>query len=138
MSLSARVAALSLVGLSLGACSFEAFTYTVDRYGTVTGQQIRLGCRDTYEVFDRPGSRSLLVVTNGLNESLAAACTSGNEARPRPERLRRVAEIFLAETTLRPECRIVRQDEVSDFHTEFRYRCPAEGRPESTTKRRRG
>ena len=135
---SVRVAALSFVGLSVAACSFEAFTYTVDRYGTVTGQQIRLGCRDTYEVFDRPGSGSLLVVTNGVNEGLANACATGGAALPRPERLRRVAEIFLAETTLRPDCRIARQNEVSDFHAEFRYRCPSGAEPVSTTKPRRG
>lgn len=142
MPKSARLALTLLAGLSTASCSFDAFTYTVDRYGTVSARQIHLGCRDTYEIFDRPAAGSLLVVTNGLNEALADTCATGPETLPKPARMRRAAELYLEETTTRPDCRIVRQEELSGFHTEFGYRCPAppaaKAETRSTKPRRRG
>jgi hypothetical protein len=115
----------------LAGCSVETFTYTMDRYGEVRGRQVRLGCRDTYEAFDRPEARSLLVVTNGVNEALASSCSSPARA----ERMRRVAEIYLAETSARPECQVVRARGLTEFHTEFSYRC--EGRQSQSGRRSR-
>ncbi|MDB5511474.1 MAG: hypothetical protein JWR08_957 [Enterovirga sp.] len=117
-----RAAALAGTALALAACSFDAFTYTIDRYGTVAARHVRLSCKDTYEVFDRPKDHTLLVVTNGVNESLA--CGSG-DAAPRPERMQRVASLFLSETSDRPECRLGAGRPLTEFHTEFVYSCPA-------------
>ena len=93
----------------------------------MTARQVHLACHDTYEVYDRPDAGTILVITNALTEALAGAC--GDEptaaALPKPDRMRRVARIFLEETTDRPECRITRETQVTDFHTEFGYRCPA-------------
>jgi hypothetical protein len=113
----------------LAGCSVETFTYTMDRYGEVRGRQVRLGCRDTYEAFDRPEARSLLVVTNGLNEALSSSCSGP----PQPERMRRVAQIYLAETSARPECNVIRERRLTEFHTEFSYRC-VEGRRSLTSR----
>lgn len=126
-----RIAPLLLLA-ALGGCSFDAFTYTVDRYGTVKERQVHLGCNDAYEVFDRPDAGSLLVVTNGANETLSGLC-GGLAELPKPERMRRVARVFLDETTDRPACRITREAEVTSLHTEFNYRCPAL-RPPRTAK----
>ncbi len=119
---------LGLAGIGLGfsllaGCSFDAFTYTVDRYGVVKAVNVSLRCRDTYEVFDRPEAAALLVVTNGLNEVLVGCFDGGPDLA---ERQRQVARIFLDEKTNRPLCRIVGEQEVTGFHREFSYRCPAD------------
>lgn len=126
-----RIAWLAVMA-ALGGCSFDAFTYTVDRYGTVKERLVRLGCNDAYEVFDRPDAGALLVVTNGANETLSGLC-GGSAELPKPERMRRVARLFLNETSDRPTCQITRETDVTPVHTEFNYRCPAP-RPPRTAK----
>lgn len=123
MSPAARLAFALMALLSLGGCSFEAFTYTVDRYGAVRSKHVHLGCRDTYEVFDRPSAASLLVTTNALNESLASLCGTGPELLPKEARTRRVAQIFLDESADRRDCRITRATALGEFHAEYGYRC---------------
>ncbi len=118
-----RILAPILALSTLAGCSVETFTYTIDRYGEVKGIHVHLGCHDTYEVFDRRDAASLVVVTNGLNEAIVSSC-SGLASLPPGERMRRVAEIFLVETSARPECRITRESRLTDFHTEFNYVCP--------------
>ena len=123
MSPAARLALAALALPARAACSVEAFTYTVDRYGAVRARHVHLGCRDTYEVFDRPSVASLLVTTNALNESLASLCGTGPELLPKETRTRRVAQIFLDESTDRRDCRITRAAMLSDFHAEYGYSC---------------
>jgi hypothetical protein len=118
-----RLAAAAALAAVTAGCTVEAFTYTVDRYGTVKARQLRLGCDDTYEVYDR-GRGALLAVTHPLNEEALGAC-GGVAGLPKAERLRRVARIYLEETTDRPECAIRRETEMTPLHTEFEYRCPA-------------
>lgn len=126
-----RIGSLVAVATTLCAgCSFDAFTYTVDRYGTASARQVHLGCHDTYEVYDRPDAGLVLVITNGLNEALASACDEpGIDTLPKEERLRRAAHVYLEETSDRPLCRITRESVITDLHTEFAYRCPAPGAP---------
>ena len=125
-----RIGSLAAVAALCAGCSFDAFTYTVDRYGTATARQVHLGCHDTYEIYDRPDAGLLLAITNGLNEALASACDGpGIATLPKEERLRRAAHIYLEETTDRPLCRITRETAITDLHTEFAYRCPAPGTP---------
>lgn len=131
MIANARLLVLAGLGLGLGACSFDAFTYTVDRYGTVKARQIHLGCRDTYEVFDRPSAGTLLVTTNGVNELLASLCGTPTEALPREARMRRVAQIFLDEARDRRDCRITRATPLSEWHLEYAYACGTAPPPES-------
>lgn len=121
-----RVAAAALAaGLTVAGCSAEVFTYTLSRYGEVRGVHVRLGCDDTYEVFDRPDTSSFIVVTNGVNEALASC---GDRASvPKDARMARIARIFLDETSARPQCRIVRQAELTPLHTEVTYQCGAGG-----------
>lgn len=151
MSAFARLALVATAASALAACSFDAFTYTVDRYGTVQAHQLRLGCRDTYEVFDRPSARSLLVTTNGLNEALSATCGEGSEAQPKDVRMRRVAQIFLDESTDRRDCRLTRTNVLGELHVEYAYACgtypppeasrvdaPIAAPPKSTTSKRGG
>ncbi|NNM71835.1 hypothetical protein [Enterovirga aerilata] len=119
-----RTLLLSAAALPLLAgCSIDAFTYTIDRYGEVKSVHVHLGCKDTYEVYDRPEARSFVVVTNGVNEALLNSC-GGLAGLPTAERMRRVAEIYLEETSARPQCRITRESALTDFHTEYGYRCP--------------
>ena len=118
----------------LAGCSVDAFTYTVNRYGEVKGLRVRLGCNDAYEVFDRKEANSLLVVTNGVNEALISSC-SGLAGLPRAERMRRVAGIYLEESAGRPECRITGEKPVTEFHTEFSYRCPGSRSPQRDLRR---
>ena len=125
----------SLVALGLGGCAIEAFTYTIDRYGTAKPVNVRLGCDDTYEVFDRPEQRSLLVVTGVVTELLVDACGSG---APLAQRQRRIAEIFLAETSNRPLCRLSGDTEISPFHREFSYSCPVQVGPAAARPAKRG
>jgi hypothetical protein len=120
---------------ALAGCSVETFTYTINRYGEVKGIHVHLGCHDTYEVFDRRDAASFVVVTNGLNEAVVSSC-SGLASLPRAERMQRVAEIYLRETSARPECRITRQSALTDFHTEFNYACPEPRVRQSQTRRR--
>lgn len=119
-----RLAAALALASVLGGCTVEAFTYTIDRYGTVKATHVHLGCRDTYEVFDRPADGTLLVTSGPVNEAVADLCDGGVARLSTPQRLRRAAEIFLAETTLRPDCRIAGERPVSGNHVEFTYRCP--------------
>lgn len=105
-------------------CSVGGFVYTTERYGTVRGVNVTLRCRDTYEVFDRPEAFSLLVITNGLNEALVTCFDGGGPSLQ--ERQREVARLFLEEKTNRPLCRVVGTTELSAFHREFNYRCPAD------------
>lgn len=127
-----RIGSLLMTAL-LGGCSFDAFTYTVDRYGTAKENLVHLGCRDAYAVYDRPDAGAMLVVTNGANEALSPLC-GGLAELPKPERMRRVAKLFLDETSDRPACQITRETEVTSLHTEFNYRCPPP-RPPRTAKR---
>ena len=132
-----RIGALLLAGGALAACSVDAFTYTVGRYGTVNAVHVHLGCHDTYEVFDRREDGTLIVVTTPVNEAVLDACGEGAAGLARPERLRRGAEIFLSETTDRPDCRITRETEITPYHREFAYRCPSAAPPEPIKRARR-
>ena len=120
-----RVVMLAGIGAALAGCSIDTFTSTIERYGTVKARQVHLGCHDTYEVYDRPDAGTILVLTNGVNEALAGLCADGSAAPARPERMRRVARLFLEETSDRPQCGVVRETPVSEWQTEYGYRCPA-------------
>ena len=115
----------SLGAILCAGCAVSAVSYQIDRYGTVTGTMVHLGCHDTYEVFDRPDAASMLVNTNALNETVGGLCGEGAATLPREERMRRVARIFLEETTDRPDCRVVNETPLSPYQTEYTYRCPA-------------
>lgn len=128
-----RLGVLAIASLALAGCSFDVATYTIGRYGEVKGVHVRLGCHDTYEVFDRPDAGSLVVVTNAVNESLVC---DGASALPRAARMRRIAEIYLGETTDRPTCAVVREAELSPVHTELQYRCAGQDRPRVVPRRR--
>lgn len=117
-----KLACSALALATLAGCSFEAFTYTLDEYGDLKATRVRLGCSDAYEVYDRPPAGRLLVVTNGINEAVAGSCP-GLAGLPREERMRRAATIHLSETTSRPDCRVVRETALSEFHREYAYRC---------------
>jgi hypothetical protein len=119
-----RILSATLILPILGGCSVDTFTYTINRYGEVKGTHVHLGCHDTYEVFDRKDAGSFVVVTSGLNEALVDTCGSFAGV-PQAERTRRIADIYLAETSARPACRVTRQTPLTDFHTEFSYSCPA-------------
>ena len=115
---------LSLAAFALGACSLDVATYTIGRYG----------CYDTYEVFDRPDAASLVVVTNGVNEALAAC---GDTATlPKQARMRRIAELYFTETTNRPFCQVRGEVELSPLVTEVAYRCSADPARAEVGKRR--
>lgn len=117
-----RLALAGLLAGGLGACSYEAFWYTSERYGSAKPVNVRLACRDTYQVFDRPDRSTLLVVTSPVTELVACS----DRATPLlPVRQREVATIFLAESTGRPLCRLTGDVEVTDLHREFTYACPA-------------
>ena len=126
----------ALTGLMLGGCTVETVSYAINQYGEQKGIRVRLGCRDTYEVFDRRDAGRFVVVTNPVNEALAASCADA-AALPRPERMRRVAEVFLSESTSRPECALSAQRQLTEFHSEFDYRCPDSRSRRSETSRRR-
>lgn len=117
-----RLALAGTVSALAAGCTLQSFTYTVDRYGSVAGVSVRLGCRDTYEVFDRPEAATFIVITNGLNEVLVG-CLDGGP--PLAERQRQVAKIFLEEKSSRPQCRLLGDAELTPLHREFSYRCPA-------------
>lgn len=106
---------------TLGGCSFDTFTYTVSRYGTVRPVNITLRCRDTYEVLDRIEAGTLLVGTNPVNEALAGCLDGGPDAVTRQ---REVARFYLVEKTSRPLCRVTSERDVTITHREFSYRCP--------------
>ena len=134
MTGSLRLGLAALVAAATSGC--VAFSYTVERYGTVTGVNVNLNCRDTYEVFDRPEARALLVVTNPVNEALVACFEGGPDLA---ERQRRVARIFFEEKTKRPLCRITGETELTWQHREFDYACALEPEPiVAPTRRRRG
>lgn len=126
--------ALLAPGLALLAgCSFEAFTYTSERYGTVQAVHMTLRCRDTYEVFDRRDAATMLVSTNGLNEVLVGCLDNGP---PLADRQREAARLYLQEKTDRPNCRIVGDTVLSPVLREFSYVCPAD--PAAVSPRLRG
>ena len=119
----------------LAGCSVDAFTYTISRYGEVKGVRVRLGCNDAYEVFDKKEANSLVVVTNGINEAVINSC-SGVAGLPRADRMRRVAALYLDESAGRPECRVTGENPISEFHTEFNYRCQETRAPRKEVRRR--
>ena len=121
MTGSLRLGLAALVAAATSGC--VAFSYTVERYGTVKGVNVNLNCRDTYEVFDRPEARALLVVTNPVNEALVACFEDGPDLT---ERQRRVVRIYFEEKSKRPLCRIIGETELTWQHREFDYVCPAE------------
>jgi hypothetical protein len=111
-----------LLATGLAGCAFDGFVYTVDRYTTAKPVNVRLACRDTYEVWDRPDLGAFLVITNPVNEILVC----GDGGLPSlAERQRQVAAIFLAEASRRPLCRLTGDAEITERHREFTYRCPA-------------
>lgn len=116
-----RPALAASVALACAGCALESFTYTVDLYGRAKPVNVRLACRDTYEVYDRPDLGSLIVITNLFNEILVCGDCG---VPPLAGRQRQVAEIFLAETSKRPACRLTADSEVTERHREFRYVCP--------------
>ena len=116
-----RVGLAAMLLAALPGCSFDAFTYTVGRYGNVVGVMVTLRCRDTYEVLDRPEAGTLLVGTNPLNEVIVACLDGGPDATTRQ---REVARIFLTEKSGRPLCRVASERDVTVTHREFSYRCP--------------
>jgi hypothetical protein len=120
---------------ALAGCSVDAFTYTINRYGEVKGVRVRLGCNDAYEVFDKKEANSLVVVTNGINEAVINSC-SGLAGLPRSDRMRRVADLYLDESAGRPECRVTGENPITEFHTEFSYRCQASRAPQKDLGRR--
>lgn len=122
-----RLVFAGLAVVATTGCAFDAFVYSSDRYGAVKGVAVTLRCRDTYEVFDRVDAATLLVGTNGLNEVLVGCIDGGSP--PLPVRQREVAQLFLAEKTNRPLCRIVRDTEISATLREFAYRCPTVAAP---------
>jgi hypothetical protein len=124
-----RPAAIGLAILLLcGACASPI--YTIERYGAAGATQVHLGCHDTYEIYDRPDAGAMLVSTNPLNEGISGLCKSGSAGLPKEERLRRVAGIFLEETSKRPTCRVTRETPLSPLQTEFNYSCaPPEAAP---------
>lgn len=130
-----RIGALLLAGLALAACSIDAFTYTVGTYGTVKETHVHLGCRDTYEVFDRPERGRLLVVTTPLNEVILDTCGGPASQLSGPERMGRAAAIFLDERSNRPGCAVVSAKPIDALHTEYAYRC--DGAPSPAVKRSR-
>lgn len=129
-----RLAGAGALAATCAACSFDAFTYTNDRYGTVRGVNVSLRCRDTYEVLDRADAGTMVVVTNAVNEVLVG-CLDGGPSRE--ARQAEIARIFLDEKTNRPGCKIVSERSLSEFHREFSYRCPAEPGEVSPRIRRR-
>ena len=132
------IGALLVACLPLAACSVDAFTYTVSRYGTVKETHVHLGCRDTYEVFDRPERGTLLVVTTPLNEVILDACGGPASQLTGPERMRRVAAIFLDERSNRPGCTVTSTTPVDALHTEYVYRCDGPPPPALNRPRRAG
>jgi hypothetical protein len=116
-----RLGVAALVLTVLAGCSFDAFTYSVARYGAARSENVTLRCRDTYEVIDRPDAFTLLVGTNPLNEVLAGCLDGGPDTVTRQ---REVARIFLVEKSNRPLCRIVHERDITVTHREFQYRCP--------------
>ncbi|WP_299564371.1 hypothetical protein [Enterovirga sp.] len=117
-----RLALAAGILAGLGGCVMNTATYTIDRYGMTTGVPVTLRCRDTYEVFDRPDLRTLIVTTNVLSETLGG-CLEGT---PRADRQRQVARLFFQEKTNRPLCVITDERDLTGRHREFTYRCPAD------------
>lgn len=121
MTRSLRIA-LALGSLAvLGACANDSFSYTITRYGSVKGVPVQLRCRDTYDVFDRYDARSLIVVTNPVNEVVVGCLDGGPDLATRQ---REVVRIFFDEKVKRPLCRVTRERDITAFHREFDYRCP--------------
>lgn len=117
-----RLALAAALATVCAGCAFEGFTYTVDRYGSAKPANVRLACRDTYEVYDRADLGSLIVITNAVNEILACG---DDRVKPLAQRQREVAEVFLAEVSKRPTCRLTGDAEITGRHREFTYGCPA-------------
>lgn len=116
----ARFALIALGLPAIAGCSIETFSYVTDRYGSAGGPNVTLNCRDVYEVADRPDAGTMLVLTNVLNEALVACFGPG---KPLAMRQREAAQIFLAEKTNRPQCRIVAERDLTAAGREFTYRC---------------
>jgi hypothetical protein len=131
-----RPAAIGLAILLLCAACASPI-YTIERYGTAAAVPVHLGCHDTYEVYDRPDAGSMLVGTNPVNEGISGLCKSGSAGLPKEERLRRVAGIFLEETSKRPTCRVTRETPLSPLQTEFNYSCAPPGTAASPTPQQR-
>ena len=130
------MAAVSALSTLLAACSIDAFTYSIDRYGTAKAVNVNLNCRDTYEVFDRPDAGTLIVVTNPFNELLVACLENGSPDLA--TRQRQVARIFLDEKTNRPLCRVTGETVITDRHREFTYACPVASEPATARRRSSG
>lgn len=129
-----RIGLSAAMFAALAGCSFDTFTYTVGRYGTVVGVNVTLRCRDTYEVLDRPEAMTMLVATNPLSEVMVACLDGGPDTTTRQ---REVARIFLTEKSGRPLCRITGERDVTLTHREFFYRCPDDPKSSPRLQRNR-
>ena len=116
--------------LALGLCACTA-SHISGTYGAVAPEVVTLGCRETYEVYDKREARQLLVVSN-LWQEIGACGRTGGDA-PKLDRFREAAQAYL-DRSRRPGCRIMGGTELSRLHGEFAYACAAPGTATSSSR----
>ena len=100
-----------------GSCMIDymAATYT----GPVGPAPVTVGCHTTYDVYDNPKQRTMMVRTNIAGELAEAFCPEDRHLGPRP---RRAVQIYL-EKTSKANCRIVDERRLTPAHWEYAYAC---------------
>ncbi|HEX8166192.1 MAG TPA: hypothetical protein VF601_10450 [Beijerinckiaceae bacterium] len=107
----AATAAATVAGCSAG--------YIFETYGPPIGPAlVTVGCHTTYEVYENPKERVIMVRDN-LGAAVAGVACRDPGVAPTPRR----AVEYHFETTLRPNCAIVEERKLSPIHVEFVYVC---------------
>jgi hypothetical protein len=107
----AAAAAAALAGCSAG--------YIFETYGPPIGPVlVTVGCHTTYEVYDNPKER-LIMVRDNVGAAVAGLICRDPGVVPTPQR----AVAYHFEATQRPKCAIVEERKLSPIHREFVYAC---------------
>jgi hypothetical protein len=80
---------------------------------------ITVGCHTTYEVYENPKER-LIMVRDNLGAAIAGAICRDPGVTPTPRR----AVEYHFDASNRPKCTIIEERKLSPVHWEYVYRCP--------------
>jgi hypothetical protein len=112
-----RLALAAGLAVAGAGCSAE---YIFATYSPPVGPMpITVDCHVSYDVFDNPKERTIMVRSSPGVELAAAVCPGDPALGSRPRRA--VATFF--EKTKRPNCAVVDERQLSSLHWEYVYAC---------------
>ena len=88
-------------------------------FGTSAPVPVTIGCGAVVEAFENPAKRLVMVRSNAPAEVSGLTCFGSRQAM-----IRKAVETYFVDTK-RPTCVAAEQTELSPWHHQFSYTCPA-------------